>query len=158
MRAACTSIASPPKATAGPDAASAANPTAAAVNIDRCICDTSETQVYTSGFGRLKSTAPLVIELRAVAADGSGSGGECAAQHFLSAHTKAAFIEQSSDCNGLWSAAVSKWGRALSAAGGLAMVVGGFLVLNGSRSGYLLVAGATVVVVVGALAGGRRSG
>ena len=53
---------------------------------------------------------------------------------------------------------MSEWGRALSAAGGLAMVVGGFLVLNGSRSGYLLVAGATVVVVVGALAGGRRSG
>ena len=159
MRAACRSIASPPKATAGPDAASAANPTAAAANIDRCICDTSGTQLYTSGFGRLKSTAPLVIELRAVAADGSGSwAANAQLKHFLSAHTKAAFIEQSSDCNGLWSAAVSKWGRVLSAAGGLAMVVGGFLVLNGSRSGYLLVAGATVVVVVGALAGGRRSG
>jgi hypothetical protein len=52
---------------------------------------------------------------------------------------------------------MSRWGRALSAAGGVAMVVGGLLVLNGSRWGYLLVA-AAVVVVVGALAVGRRSG
>ena len=53
---------------------------------------------------------------------------------------------------------MSKWGRVLSAAGGVAMVVGGLLALSGSRWGYLLVAGAAVVVVVGALAVGRRSG
>jgi len=67
------------------------------------------------------------------------------------------FVEYRSDCNGRWSAVMSRWGRALSAAGGVAMVVGGLLVLNGSRWGYLLVA-AAVVVVVGALAVGRRSG
>jgi hypothetical protein len=53
---------------------------------------------------------------------------------------------------------MSRWGRALSAAGGAAMVVGGLLALNGSRWGYLLVAAAAVVVVVGALAVRRRSG
>ena len=57
MRAACRSIASPPKATAGPDAASAANPTAAAANIDRCICDTSEIYLHTLGFRRSNQPA-----------------------------------------------------------------------------------------------------
>ena len=69
MRAACRSIASPPKATAGPDAASAANPTAAAANIDRCICDTSEIYLHTLGFGRLKSTSPA-DDVRVVVGDG----------------------------------------------------------------------------------------
>ena len=53
---------------------------------------------------------------------------------------------------------MSRWGRVLSGAGGVAMVVGGLLVLSGRRWGYLLVAAAAVVVVVGALAVGRRSG
>jgi hypothetical protein len=37
---------------------------------------------------------------------------------------------------------MSRWGRALSAAGGVGMVVGGLLVLSGSRWGYLFVAAA----------------
>jgi hypothetical protein len=53
---------------------------------------------------------------------------------------------------------MSRWGRALSGAGGVAMVVGGLLVLSGTRWGYLLVAAAAVVVVVGASGIGRRSG
>jgi hypothetical protein len=71
---------------------------------------------------------------------------------------EAVFVKYRSDCNGRWSAAVSRWGRVLAAAGGVAMVVGGLLVLNGSRWGYLLVAAAAVVVVVCALAVGRRFG
>jgi len=53
---------------------------------------------------------------------------------------------------------MSTWGRMLSGAGGVAMVVGGLLVLSGTRWGYLLVAAAAVVVVVGASGIGRRSG
>jgi hypothetical protein len=68
------------------------------------------------------------------------------------------FVEYRSDCNGRWSAAMSRWDRVLSGAGGVAMVVGGLLVLSGTRWGYLLVAAAAVVVVVGALGVGRRSG
>ena len=52
---------------------------------------------------------------------------------------------------------MTRWGRVLSAAGGVAIVVGGLLVLSGIGRGYLLVAAASVVVV-GALAVGRRSG
>ena len=53
---------------------------------------------------------------------------------------------------------MSRWGRVISAAGGVAMVVGGLSALSGSRWGYLLVAAAAVVVVVGALGVGRHSG
>jgi hypothetical protein len=53
---------------------------------------------------------------------------------------------------------MSRRDRVLYAGGGVAMVVGGLLVLGGSRWVYLLVAGAAAVLVVGPLAVRRRSG
>jgi hypothetical protein len=52
---------------------------------------------------------------------------------------------------------MSGWGRVLAVGAGLAMVVGGVVVLAGSRWGYLLVA-AAAVLVVGLFVRGRHSG
>jgi len=55
-------------------------------------------------------------------------------------------------------AAMSRWGRVFAACAGLVMVAGGFLVLSGSSWGYLLVAGAAVILVVSPLARKKRPG
>jgi hypothetical protein len=41
-----------------------------------------------------------------------------------------------------WSAATSRWGRVLGAGGGMAMIVGGLLELEGYRWGWMLVVAA----------------
>jgi hypothetical protein len=52
---------------------------------------------------------------------------------------------------------MSRRHRVLGAAAGIVMIVGGVLVLEGNRWGYLVFAGAGLLVV-GPLAVGRRSG
>jgi hypothetical protein len=52
---------------------------------------------------------------------------------------------------------MSSWGRVLGAGCGIAMVVGGLLVLGGSRWGWVLGACAALIFI-GWLAAGRRFG
>jgi hypothetical protein len=53
---------------------------------------------------------------------------------------------------------MSRWDRVLGVGAGIVMIVGGVLVLQGNRWGYLVFAAAGMLLVVGPFAVGRRSG
>jgi hypothetical protein len=55
-------------------------------------------------------------------------------------------------------AVMSRWGRVFGVGAGIVMIVGGVLVLQGNRWGYLVFASAGMLLVISPLAVGRRSG